>query len=159
MKYFQELYVISRYCIFSDTKANDLKSCIVSCCDSKTCNVAFLYDTNCYLITCNSSYPEGCAPKERKGQKFENTYMVNARSLGKIQAFDYLSILLGHGYHLFETWMTDHGFQNHSGFNLHSFVVGYVGRAHAHQTANGERKLSVARMFYMVLCYTIRIKR
>ena len=68
---------------FSDTKATDLESCILSCCDSTACNVAFLHDDNCYLITCNSSYLEGCRPKERRGQKFENTYMVNARSIGK----------------------------------------------------------------------------
>ena len=68
---------------FSDTKATDLESCILSCCDSTACNVAFLHDDNCYLITCNSSYPEGCRPKKRRGQKFENTYMVNARSIGK----------------------------------------------------------------------------
>ncbi len=67
----------------ADKKATDLKSCILSCCASDTCHVAFLYETSCFMIRCNTSHPSACDPEERTGDKYKNTFMVNAREIGK----------------------------------------------------------------------------
>lgn len=56
----------------------DLMSCVAACCDSKneTCNVAFLYKSNCYHVTCKSN--EACLP-EKKTQTKAQLRMVLVR--------------------------------------------------------------------------------
>ena len=56
-----------------DASATDLSSCLLSCCDQDDCDVVFLFDTKCFLITCATA--EGCEPELREEKKFENSQL------------------------------------------------------------------------------------
>ena len=68
-----------------DASATDLSSCLLSWCDQDDCNVVFLFDTKCFLITCATA--EGCEPELREEKKFENAYMVTVRTVGMFTWF------------------------------------------------------------------------
>ncbi|XP_054708646.1 dyslexia-associated protein KIAA0319 homolog [Uloborus diversus] len=57
--------------------AETLTDCVDVCCEDETCNVAFLFNTSCYSIQCDSY--KLCQPLKRSGKKFEKSYVVVVR--------------------------------------------------------------------------------
>ena len=43
----------------------------------------FYYNGECFLIQCNKTNPDACDPEYRKGEKFENTYLIKVNTNGK----------------------------------------------------------------------------
>lgn len=60
-------------------EAQTLVDCVNACCTTESCNVAFFFNTSCFLIQCYSN--TYCTPFKRKGTKFDKSFMVQVREL------------------------------------------------------------------------------
>lgn len=67
---------------WKDASAKDFVECLNSCCNRDSCNVAFFFSESCFLITCNTTYPEGCEPEQRQEKKFQDSFWVTLRPIG-----------------------------------------------------------------------------
>lgn len=63
---------------YKSFNSNNILNCTESCCNSRTCNVALLYNKTCYMINCFSS--AGCLPVKRN-QSSLDFEMVLVRSV------------------------------------------------------------------------------
>lgn len=64
-------------------KALTVPQCLISCCDEPKCNVMFFHKDKCMLIECNRTQPSACEPEEKHSSSFDDTFMINVRTLGK----------------------------------------------------------------------------
>ncbi|ELT92487.1 hypothetical protein CAPTEDRAFT_186078 [Capitella teleta] len=67
-----------------DVAATSLTTCLVSCCESTSCQTLFFHKDTCYLIRCNST--DSCSPVARTEAKFKNSFLVIVRSVGPSQS-------------------------------------------------------------------------
>ena len=67
----------------------EVTECFKLCCQCEVCNVMFYHSETCFLIVCNVSYPhqDACKPKQRQGDKFKDTFMIDVRTIGDYVVF------------------------------------------------------------------------
>lgn len=72
----------------SDT-AKNFENCVESCCKSLVCNVAFYFNDDCLLISCNTTWPDGCEPEKQPGEQFRDSLWLTLRTLEKVDGQHY----------------------------------------------------------------------
>lgn len=60
--------------------ADSLQDCVEACCEDTDCNMAFLFNTDCFSLQCHNY--KLCRPLKRKGKKFEKSFVVVVRVPG-----------------------------------------------------------------------------
>ncbi|XP_015923120.2 dyslexia-associated protein KIAA0319 isoform X1 [Parasteatoda tepidariorum] len=58
-------------------EADNLSDCVEACCEDSDCNVAFLFNTDCFTLQCHNY--KLCQPLKRKGKKFQISFVVIVR--------------------------------------------------------------------------------
>ena len=58
-----------------------IDDCIGHCCGSKSCDVAFMVNKNCYLVKCHNS--DSCELKRSENPKFDTMLSVVSKTKGK----------------------------------------------------------------------------
>jgi len=62
---------------------NKMDECVVHCCGSKRCDVAFMVNKNCYLVKCFNS--DSCALKQSDNPKFDTMLSVMSKTKAKMK--------------------------------------------------------------------------
>jgi len=62
---------------------NKMDECVVHCCGSKRCDVAFMVNKNCYLVKCFNS--DSCALKQSDNPKFDTMLSVMSKAKAKMK--------------------------------------------------------------------------
>lgn len=67
---------------YKSEEAKSFENCVESCCKSIVCNVAFYFNDDCLLISCNTTWPDGCEPEKQSGEQFHDSLWLTLRTLG-----------------------------------------------------------------------------